>query len=38
MKRHSISKRRSRKVFSKTATKTRSLNLRAASMRCGFAI
>lgn len=38
MKRHSISKRRSRKVFSKTATKTRSLNLRAVPMRGGFSI
>lgn len=38
MRRRSISKLRSRRAFSKTATRTRSLNLRATPMRGGFAI
>lgn len=38
MRRRSISKRRSRRTFSRTATRTRSLNLRATPMRGGFAI
>ncbi len=38
MRRRSISKRRSRKAFSRTATRTRSLNLRATPIRGGFSI
>lgn len=38
MRRRSISKRRSRRAFSRTATRTRNLNLRATPVRGGFAI
>lgn len=38
MRRSKISKRRSRRSFSRTATRTRVKNLRATPMRGGFAI
>lgn len=38
MRRARIGKRRSRRTFSRTATRTRSKNLRATPMRGGFAI
>lgn len=38
MRRHRMSRRHSRKVFSRTAGATQSLNLRAAPMRGGFRI
>lgn len=38
MKRKKIRQRKARKLFSKTANKTRSMNLRATPMRGGFRI
>lgn len=38
MKRRRINQRRARKMFSKTANKTRAKNLRATPMRGGFRI
>lgn len=38
MRRSRISRRKSRKLFSKTATRTRSKNLRAVPVRGGFSI
>lgn len=38
MRRSKISKRRSRRIFSRTATRTHSKNLQATPVRGGFAI
>lgn len=38
MRRLAISRKRSRKIFSKTATRTRKMNLRATPVRGGWSI
>ncbi|MUU06574.1 MAG: nonstructural protein [Phascolarctobacterium sp.] len=38
VRRHKMSRRRSRKLFSKTASRTRSKNLRSRPMRGGYRI